>query len=80
MEIRTIELEDGLPVRVTAEMSADEAALMAQLTGRNSSVTANEIMRSGGDANGEIYGCLTGELFNRFWDDGVGGYLRGENG
>lgn len=80
MKIRKIELNDGQPTKVTAELTVVEAAYLARITGKQNGITAAEFMAGGSDANTEIYSCLTGELFNRFYDDGVDGYLRGETG
>lgn len=67
MRITRIDLENGRPVRVAAELSADEAAHLTRLTGKQSD-----------DLSADVYDCLTGELFNRFYGDGVDGYLRGD--
>lgn len=77
MKIKIIELGADQPVRITAEMTMDEAAYLARITGKQNDLTSAEIMAGGSGANSEIYGCLTGDLFNRFYDDGVDGYLRG---
>ena len=72
MQIKTIDLNDGKPVRVTADLTVTEAAQIARWTGGLSPATG------GTEETGEIYECLTGELFNRFWDSGVDGYTQGD--
>jgi hypothetical protein len=72
VKITRIDLEDGRPVRITAELTVEEAAQIAKWTGSLSPVTGMT-----GETS-ELYGALTGSVFNRFWDDGVDGYLRGE--
>lgn len=72
MKIKSIELENSLPVRIVVELTVEEAAQIAKWTGSLSPVTGMT-----GETS-ELYGALTGSVFNRFWDDGVDGYLRGE--
>lgn len=71
MKINNIELEDGKPVRIHAGLSIEEAAQIARWTGRLTTEQTSQTR--------EIYDSLAGELFNRYWDDGVDGYLRGED-
>jgi hypothetical protein len=71
MEIKQINLEGDKPVRVLAELDFDELVYLATVTGKFSPAQAEEILPgAGAHANGEIYLCLTGELFNRFYDGG----------
>jgi hypothetical protein len=72
VKIKSIELENSLPVRIVVELTVEEAAQIAKWTGSLSPVTGMT-----GETS-ELYGALTGSVFNRFWDDGVDGYLRGE--
>ena len=52
------------PETVTVTMSIKEAIWIAKLAGK----------QVGGDGtSSSIYSCLTGEVFNRWWDDGVTG-------
>lgn len=71
MIIKTIDLDDGRPVKITAELSVEEAAQIAQWTGR---LTTDQTSQTS-----EIYNALVGDVFNRYWDAGVDGYLRGED-
>jgi len=61
MELKNITLAEGMPKSITVEMSIEEAVWIAIIAGK----------QRGESPHSEIYGCLTGELFNRFWDDGV---------
>jgi hypothetical protein len=62
MEISNVRLAGGKPTHVMVEMTIDEAAVMAMLTGR---------LAPSVPASTEIWDCLTDELFNRFWDGGI---------
>lgn len=79
MKIKTIKLgKDGEPSKVVVEMSTLEAAYIAKFTGKQNDPMANEILGSvGPEANSEVYGALTGDFFNRFWDGGVDEAIRG---
>lgn len=75
MRVRNVILdEDEMPERVQVEMTIDEVAFMARLVGSQS---PRGVLDALGDdvrwwhACTEIYGCLTGSVFNRFWDGGV---------
>ncbi len=60
MEIKNIQLENG-PSRITVEMSLEEAIWIAKVAGKQRGVSPHN----------EIYACLVGEMFNRFWDSGL---------
>lgn len=71
MEIKQINLEGDKPVKVLAELTFDELVYLATVTGKFSADKAEEILPgAGAQSNREIYLCLTGELFNRFYDGG----------
>lgn len=65
MQLLNIELKDGFPVQIVVSMSVDEAARVARSAG-SASPSTNE--------DAELYNCLAGELFNRYWDEGLAGY------
>lgn len=46
---------------VTVEMTVKEALWIARIAGE----------QRGNSPHHEIYSCLVGDVFNRFWDDGV---------
>lgn len=74
--------KNGNPKKITVEMSLDEAAFIAKFVGKMNYERADEVFQGAGsdkDLHGEIYNCLVGELFNRFYDSGVEGYIRGDN-
>lgn len=74
MIIHRIELENGKPTKIVAELTVEQAAQIAKWTGSLSPATSpspNETTA--------MYNALAGDLFNRFWDDGIDGYLRGDS-
>lgn len=79
VKIRRIDLdEESTPTVLQVQMSVDEAIYLATFTGKQTGTAANEIWPGrGADLNSEIYFCLTGEFFNRFWDDGVADARKG---
>lgn len=78
METKNLTLANGKPSRVTVEMTIEEAAAIAKTFGGMSYTTFHQKFPGLGTEFSEIYGCLVGEVFNRFWDDGVDGFLRGD--
>lgn len=69
MKIKSIDLDDeGCPKKITCTLTVAEATWIAR--------------QAGGTSEGEIpygiYASLTGDLFNRFWGDGVAGAERGD--
>ena len=71
VKIKTIHLDDDeSPVTVVAELTIEEAAWISEKTGQE---TGSD------DATSGLYNALTGSVFNRFWNDGVDGYRRGDD-
>lgn len=70
--------EPNLRIRLTG----DEAAYLVQLIGGFSSQTDPVAIKRNDPTvhaiGSEIYRCLTGEFFNRLYEDGVKDFLRGE--
>lgn len=67
------------PKTVTITMTIDEAGSIAKVFGEFSPLKFGEkFPHIDPSISGEIYDCLTGDVFNRFWDDGVNGWMRGE--
>lgn len=64
------------PVSVTVTLTLDEAAFITTVLGSQSGDKSNSFMPRGDAVGTEIYSCLTGGLFNRYWNDGIDGYLR----
>ena len=74
MKVKRIDLDDDeVPASVTVELTHDEAVYLAVLTGKQNAVSAEEVLRGGAVHNGAVYECLSGGLFNRFYEDGVDG-------
>ena len=71
MNIRSIDLEDGVPSALTVTMSADEALFIAAVLGKMNGQQASGILESGDFVQDGIYSALTGLVFNRFYEDGV---------
>lgn len=78
MDTKSLTLSAGRPTMVTVEMTIDEAAVIAKVFGEFSLKTFEEKFPRMDNEHSEIYDCLVGEVFNRFWDDGVDGCLRGD--
>ena len=64
----------GRPESLVVKMTLPEAILIAKYCGGLSPATSPNH-----EASGEIYDCLVGELFNRFWDAGLEGAVRGDD-
>lgn len=63
--------EGSIPETITVEMTAREAVYIGKLLDKQNGLDAEEVI-SGGDAEStEIYNCLTGEVANRFFDNGL---------
>ena len=79
MHTTNITLEKGLPTTLTVVMSVEEAAAISKTFGQMSPAGFAERFPSlDRGTGGEIYSCLVGEVFNRFWEDGVDGFLNGD--
>lgn len=77
MKIMQINLgNDELPTSLVAELSVDEAVVLAKMTGKYSSLTATQEFGDRAECTTSIYDALTGGVFNRFWDDGVDDAVR----
>ena len=79
MDTTSINLEDGRPTTLMVSMSIEEAAAIGKVFGQMSPAGFEERFPNLPNETGsEIYDCLIGEVFNRFWDDGVDGFLNGD--
>lgn len=67
--ITNITLVNDEPVAITVVLTTAEAAAIAKWAG---SLTPNTAETS------SLYLCLMSGLFNRFYEDGVDGYLAGD--
>lgn len=72
------EADDPYPERITVEMSKDEALLIAVMVGKLNGAKVDELIpgMSATETHSDIYDCLTGSVFNRYWEDGVKDALR----
>jgi hypothetical protein len=52
---------DAVPLTITVTMSVEEALWVAIVSGK----------QKGESPHSGIYNCLTSDVFNRYWDDGV---------
>lgn len=78
MHVKKIKLNDkGHPKKVTVEMTVDEAGIVAVMLGKLSWQQVHDVAPGRESDSSEVYDCLTGEFFNKYWDDGVNGWLRG---
>lgn len=72
MKVKRIDLDDEeMPERITVELTHDEAAYIAALTGKQSFSSAEAIAPGGGHLNSAVHSALNGVVFNRFYEDGV---------
>ena len=76
MEIKAFTFNDRQLDTVTVQMTAEEAAFMAKVTGKMNDPMAQEAFGIPTQAHSEIYDLLAGEVFNRLYDDGVDEWIR----
>lgn len=70
MKIKGIHLDaEEMPQEIEVIMTIDEAAAIAQWTGKLTPST---------QVTSEIYSALVGGVFNRYWEDGLEGHVRGD--
>ncbi|ANA86270.1 hypothetical protein SEA_LOZINAK_113 [Gordonia phage Lozinak] len=80
MRVRSIELaENGFPEQVTVVMSRSEAEWITLVLGSLTGEQEEAIKPGYREQSGEIYNALVGELFNRFWEDGINDAVRGRD-
>lgn len=68
MEIQELHFVEGRPTTATFTISLDLLAHVTRLCGQ----------QPVGGPTAEFYGAATQRVFNRYWDDGVHGYLNGD--
>lgn len=73
MKIKALTFDEhGQPEQITFTISLPEAIYLALLLGSQSGRTANETLSKNGDViNASCYYTVSGEVFNRYWDNGV---------
>lgn len=62
---------EALPNWIAVEMTRDEALLIVTMIGGTSPLNREGIMPLGGQIGSDIYDCLIGDVFNRYWEDGA---------
>lgn len=68
------EAEEGaIPSEIAVTMTLEEAAVIAEVFG---SFSDTEMTRRKLPFLPEVYEVLCGDVFNRYWDDGVDGAVR----
>lgn len=74
MKVLQINLDDNEdPESLSVRMTTAEAAFIARLIGYHTETTAEAIMDGIAAAIHEIWTCLSGSFFNRFWGAGLDG-------
>lgn len=66
--------EDRSLDEVTVVMTADEAAVIAYLFGRMNAFAQDALLYSGSDRLDGVYDCISGDVFNRVYEDGLNGH------
>lgn len=78
MRVDAIQFEQGeegaVPTEVSVTMSITEAAQIAKVFG---AMSDHDLTERGWEPT-RIYEDLTANVFNRYWEDGVDGMMRGE--
>ena len=65
------ESHGAVPDRVTVTLTAQEVVYLAKLVGRQNADDANSVSFGGAAANSAVYECLTGDVANPYFDDGI---------
>ena len=72
MRVKTLSFDDdGMPDGGAFFITGAEMLYLAQLTGRQTGTTAEQVMPGGSTANSDIFDCLSGSVFNAFYEDGA---------
>lgn len=74
MRLNSVDFDDnGDPETITVAVTRREAQFVAKALGRLNLDAANEVLPGYYSEVQDIYDCLVGNVFNRYWDDGVDG-------
>lgn len=74
--VKSIEFNDlGEPEAVTMRLTADEAAFIARVTGKQSHDAAEEVFHGGGVVSSTLYDATTAFVFEPYWEGGVDDYV-----
>lgn len=79
VNLKKLAFKNGNPSVVTVEMTIKEAAFLAKTLGKQNGLMKQEIYPGYEDEEHTAYDCLVGDVFNRYWDSGVDGYVRGDD-
>jgi hypothetical protein len=80
MKITNIALnDDGRPDLITAKLTRAELLYIGLTIGGHSGEASEKIMQGGSHIATDLYQSITGDLFNRYYDDGIDGAARGDN-
>jgi hypothetical protein len=76
MKLKALTLtEDGtggaMPETITVEMTAREMVLLAYTLSAQSDDVADSLLEGASVEGREIYSCLTGDVANRFFENGI---------
>jgi len=76
MKLKALTLTDdgtggATPETITVEMTVRELVLLAYTMQIQSNDTANSLLKGGSAESREIYSCLTGDVANRFFENGI---------
>lgn len=57
---------DRIPSKITVEMTVEEALWLAIVSGKQRGLSPHN----------DIYSCVNGDVFNRYWEDGANDALK----
>ena len=66
MRLKSIKLKsnkdgEAIPSKITVEMTVEEALWIAIVSGKQRGVSPHN----------DIFSCMNGDVFNKYWDDGA---------
>jgi hypothetical protein len=82
MQLKGITFEDrndgdgAMPETITVTMSRAELAYLTLLVGSQNGNAAEALIPGGNELNHEAYSCFSGDVINKYWNNGVSDLLR----
>jgi hypothetical protein len=70
------EEEGAIPEKITVTMTAREAVWIAKVVGRLTGEQKDQILPGFHEECSEIYSCLTGDVANRYFEEGLAEWAR----
>lgn len=70
------EEEGAIPETITITLTAREIVWLGALLGRQNHTMIEEVLPGFQEENSEIYHGITGDVANRFFDEGLGDWIR----